>query len=327
MLRDPRQDTFKLHRKGEDTLRFMLRFLAEPLADPHVTEVTINRPGEFLVEKRSEWKTYYDPGLTFDVLEYIAWLAAAMTGQDVGPDNPVCASVLPDGQRIHIIVPPAVPNGTVSLTIRRPPGFRPTLDYLEEYGAFRQYPGLAKKIRDAVLDRFNVLVAGWTGSGKTTLARAMIDCIPEDERLVTIEDTPEWCLDRPNLVSLNYSDAGLNTSSVDSESLFAAALRMRPDRVLLQELRQGGPVSSYMRSLTQHPGGITTVHADSAAGAFDAMFLIARSSPASAGMQDATIHMMLRARIDLVLFCQKDQRRLTPPYQVTGLHERERADV
>ncbi len=236
---------------------------------------------------------------------------------------PLCATVLPDGQRIHVVVPPAVARGTVSLTIRRPPGFRPTLEYLEEYGAFQSFPGLAGKLKDAVLSKRNILAAGPTGSGKTTLCRALIDCIPAHERLVTIEDTPEWLLERDNSVSLYYSDAGQNVSRVQSEQLFLTSLRMRPDRVLVQELRDGA-VWSYMRSVVAgHPGGITTVHADSALGAFDALRLMAKENPAAQSIPDADIHLMLRSRIDLILFCERDQRRLKPPYQVTGIYEKD----
>ena len=178
-LIDPRQSGLHLRRPGEDTLRVLIRPFAEPLNDPHVTEVLVNRPGEIMVERRGEWTTIAAPELDYDTLDEIAILAAAMTGQDVGPDRPVCASVLPDGQRINIVVPPAVAKDTVSLTIRRPPGFQPTLEYLEEYGSFGAYPGLAAKLRAAVLNRRNIIAAGATGSGKTTLARALIACIPD----------------------------------------------------------------------------------------------------------------------------------------------------
>ena len=314
---DGRQEAMRLRRPGEDTLRLLIRPLLEPLSDPNVTEVLVNKPYQFMVERLGEWRSYTAPDLDYGTLESIAILSAAMTGQDVGPDVPICASTLPDGQRVQIVVYPAVAKGTVSLTIRRPPGFRPTLEYLEEYGAFQKYPGLATKLRNVVLDCWNILVVGAVGSGKTTLTRVLIDCIPDHERSVSIEDTPEWLLDRPNHVSLFYSDAGQNVSRIQSEDLFKSALRMRPDRILVQELRDGA-VRSYMRALAQHPGGITTIHANSARGAFEALRLLVND-------HDEKTEALFHNTIDLIVYCEKDQRRLKPAYQVTGLHEKESA--
>src|SRR6202012_2878019 len=146
--------------------------------------------------------------LDIGMLDAIATLAAAMTSQDVGPDRPLCATALPDGQRMQICRPPAVGPDLVSLTIRRPSSFRPTLTALEGKGVFDAAAGRtggdatiaaawqSKNVRaflaSAVLARRNILICGATSSGKTTLARALIEEIPPGERLITIEATPEW---------------------------------------------------------------------------------------------------------------------------------------
>jgi type IV secretion system protein VirB11 len=123
-------------RAGENTLRLMLAPIERPLADPAVTEIVINRPGEAGVETREGWTWLNLPELTFQRLDAIATLCAAMSQQDVGPERPLCASVLPDGQRVQICRPPAVAAGTLSLTIRLPSSFAPTIAGLAAGGLF-----------------------------------------------------------------------------------------------------------------------------------------------------------------------------------------------
>jgi type IV secretion system protein VirB11 len=250
-------------RPGERTLRLMLAPIAADLADDTTTEIVIQRPGEVGVERRSGWTWRDVPELTFDRLDGIAVLCAAMSQQDVGPDRPLCGSVLPDGQRVQICRPPAVPAGTISLTIRRPNSFSPSLSMLAQGGLFagtdaaqlRAHPDDAELVelhraKDwprflalAVRAHKTILASGDTGSGKTTVAKALIQEIPEHERLVTIEDTAEFNLSRRNVASLFYSKGDQGLARVRSEDLIEAALRMRPDRVLMQELRDGAAFS------------------------------------------------------------------------------------
>src|SRR5690348_6401305 len=209
-------------RAGETTLRLLIEPIQVWLDDPDATEICINRPGEVWVERRGEWQRHPVPLLDFGVLEAIATLAAAMTQQDIGPNHPLCATALPDGQRVQICRPPAVGPGLVSVTIRRPSSFRPTLGALDGKGLFKQATGHEGRdasmatayhagdqralLAAAVIAKKNILICGATGSGKTTLARALIEAIPSDERLITIEDTPEWqAIPQRNRVALFYS--------------------------------------------------------------------------------------------------------------------------
>jgi type IV secretion system protein VirB11 len=213
-------------RAGESTLRLLLAPIAAHLMDPSATEVVINRPGEVGVERRDGWAWHDVPELTFERLDAIATLCAAMSQQDVGPEKPLCASVLPDGQRVQICRPPAVTAGTISLTIRRPSTFAPTIASLAASGLFSRTVGVGRRVhpldadlievhraRDwerffplAVQAKKTIIATGDTGSGKTTFAKALIQAIPLHERLVTIEDTAEFIgLPQRNLVSLFYS--------------------------------------------------------------------------------------------------------------------------
>ena len=318
-----------MRRPGESTLRLLLAPIAEHLADPTVTEVVVNRPGEAGVERRDGWTWYELPELTFEKLDAVATLCAAMSQQDVGPERPLCGSILPDGQRVQICRPPAVAAGTVSLTIRRPSTFAPTISGLAAGGLFsrtegashRAYPLDAElmalhRARDwerffplAVQARKTIIATGDTGSGKTTFAKALIQAIPLEERLVTIEDTAEFIgLPQRNLVSLFYSKGDQGVARVRSEDLIEAALRMRPDRVLMQELRDGAAFT-FIRSIAAgHPGSITTCHAGSAPGAFDALRLMVKQHDAGKHLADVDVRTLLHQLVDVVAHCRRDHR-------------------
>jgi len=314
-------------RAGEATLRLLLEPLAGPLADPAVTDVVVNRPGEAGVEREGVWSWQELPDLSFERLDAIATLCAALSQQDVGPEHPLCAAVLPDGQRVQIARPPAVTAGTLSLTVRRPSGFVPTVASLAAGGLFARTAPAAPRVhpRDAELmalhragdwERFfplavrakkTVIVTGDTGSGKTTFAKALIQAIPLEERLVTIEDTAEFTgLPQRNRVALFYSKGGQGVARVRPEDLIEAALRMRPDRILLQELRDGAAFT-FLRALAAgHPGAVTTCHAGSAAEAFDALRLMVKQHEAGRHLADADVRALLRQRIDVVAHCRRD---------------------
>ena len=316
-----------MSRAGEHTLRLMLAPIDAFLSDPATTEVVINKPGEVGVERRGSWTWHDVPELTFNRLDGIATLSAAMSQQDVGPERPLCGSVLPDGQRVQICRPPAVAAGTLSLTIRRPSSFTPTIAGLASGGLFartenagvRVHPldaELAKlhRAKDweaffplAVKAKKTMVMSGDTGSGKTTVAKALVGAIPLHERLITIEDTAEFIgLPHRNLVGLFYSKGGQGLARVRSEDLIEAALRMRPDRVLMQELRDGAAFTFIRGIAAGHPGSITTCHASSASGAFDALRLMVKQHDAGKHLADVDVRVLLHQLVDVVAHCRRD---------------------
>lgn len=300
--------------RGESTLRFLLVPIERFLSKPGVTEIVCHRPGDVGVEERGVWTWHSEPEMTFHRLNVIATLAAAMTGQDVGADQPMCSSMLPDGQRIQICRPPAVPQGTVSLTIRRPPDFVPTLEELAERGAFSNTIGTngaagivdwVTFFREAVISRKTMILSGDTGSGKTTLAKALALEIPMYERIVTIEDTLELTMPHRNRVALTYSKGEQGIAKLSSKELMEAALRMRPDRVMMGEMRDGAAFT-FIRSIAAgHPGSISTCHAKSADGAFTALKLMLKQDDAGKHVNDVDAMSMLRESVDVVAHCVK----------------------
>ncbi len=244
-------------------LRLTLRALEPLLSDPEVTEVCINRPQEVFVETASGWRREALPVASFDWCRRLAKLVANSTRQRVDESSPLLSASLPGGERIQVVLPPATTQGCVAITIRRPSDEAWSITDLCRRGIFRMtrratdLPDeaqlqllrlLAEKdyeafMRLAVVSRKNILVSGATGSGKTTWTKALIREIPPEERLVTIEDAQELVLDRhANHVRLFYSKDGQGLARVTPKQLLESCLRMKPDRILLAELRAEGSV-------------------------------------------------------------------------------------
>jgi type IV secretion system protein VirB11 len=287
-----------------------------------VTEVVVNRPGEFAVEDATGWRWVDAPELSEEALTRIAVAAAAATRQDVTPERPICSTVLPTGERCQIVLPPAAEH--VSLTFRKPSGLSFSLEDLDGAGFFeaasqtRSGPaqndgvlpcgragGWPAFFRAAVRSRRNILISGATGSGKTTFAKALVKLIPEGERIVTIEDARELELPHRNVVHLLYAQDGQGLAQVGPRELLESALRMRPDRILLQELRDASAFF-YLRNVnTGHPGSITTVHANSAALAFEQLTLLVKESEAGRDLTRDDIRQLLMGLVDIVVQVQR----------------------
>jgi len=293
--------------------------LRRHLDAPGVTEVVVNRPGEFAVEDRRGWTWVPAPDLTDEVLARIAVAAAAATRQDVTPDRPICSTVLPTGERCQVVLPPAAEH--VSLTLRKPSELNLSVEDLGKQGFFQRVAGAGADPRRApddlaalqargdwpaffqaaVAGRRNILISGATGSGKTTFAKALIRLIPPEERLITIEDARELVLPHRNVVHLLYAKDGQGLAQVGPKALLESALRMRPDRILLQELRDAAAFF-YLRNVnTGHPGSITTIHANSAALAFEQLILLVKESEAGRELPRADIRALLRSLVDIVV--------------------------
>jgi len=303
-------------------LALTLQALGPLLSEGGVTELCINRPREAFLETPSGWRRESIPHADFDWCVGLAKLVANSTQQRIDPTCPLLSGSLPGGERIQVVMPPATTMGCIAIVIRRPALETWSLQELSARGIFRNTQRAVAALDDAerellrllgageyqafmrlaVLSRKNIVVSGPTGSGKTTWTKALIREIPRNERLITIEDARELVLDQhPNHVRLFYSKGEQGLARVSPKKLLESCLRMRPDRILLAELR-AEEAFDYLRNVNSgHPGSITSVHASSAELAFEQMVLLVKQNPAGRDLSRADIKCLLYRLIDVVI--------------------------
>ncbi|HEY2684335.1 MAG TPA: P-type DNA transfer ATPase VirB11 [Steroidobacteraceae bacterium] len=287
-----------------------------------VMELCINRPLEAYLETHAGWRRETLTFADYDWCLRFAKLVANSTQQRIDATSPLLSASLPSGERVQIVMPPATTQGSVAITIRKPADSIWSVAELSARGIFRRTrradsahdvldAELTRLLTDgdyeqfmglAVRSRKNILVSGPTGSGKTTWTKALIREIPGEERLVTIEDAKELVMDRhPNHVRLYYSKDDQGLARVTPKQLLESCLRMKPDRILLAELR-AEEAFDYLRNVNSgHPGSITSVHATSAELAFEQLVLLVKQSPAGRGLGRADIKSLLYLLIDVVI--------------------------
>jgi type IV secretion system protein VirB11 len=307
---------------ANSALGLTLQALAPLLSEDGVTELCINQPREVFVETPAGWRRESIPYADFNWCAGLAKLVANSTHQRIDPTCPLLSGSLPGGERIQVVMPPATTMGCIAIVIRRPSLETWSLAELSARGIFRntrRAVGALDEVerellhllatgdyrafmRLAVLSRKNILVSGPTGSGKTTWTKALIGEIPEYERLITIEDARELVLDRhANHVRLFYSKDDQGVARVSPKKLLESCLRMRPDRILLAELR-AEEAFDYLRNVNSgHPGSITSVHASSAELAFEQMVLLVKQNPAGRDLSRQDIKCLLYRLIDVVI--------------------------
>lgn len=271
----------------------------EPLsalfAEEGIQEISINRPGEAWVEKHGDMRYEPLPLLTIDHLRSLAHLVAQSTSQQISEEKPLLSATLPGGYRIQVVFPPACADNGIAMSIRKQATLAMSLDTYEQLGAFTQtktaaavYDPLDDILSDlyargevksfishAVKGKKNIIISGGTSTGKTTFMNAALKEIPSTERIITVEDAREVQIDHiPNRVHMMVSKGGQGRAKVTTQELIEACLRLRPDRIIVGELR-GAEAFSYLRAVnTGHPGSIATVHADSPVLAIEQLILM-----------------------------------------------------
>jgi type IV secretion system protein VirB11 len=255
------------------------------LARDEVTEILVNRPGEVWIEAAGT------PGMTrietddIDdrLVERLAQQIARESHQGINREKPVLAATLPDGARVQIIAPPATRKHW-ALAIRRHRLIDLPLSAYD-HGAILPPSGDDWRSGDAAADpvaflkravaaRATILVSGGTSSGKTTFLNALLGEVQDHERVILVEDTPEIRISHPNAVGLIAVKGEMGEAKLSTDDLLQASLRMRPDRIVLGELR-GSEAVSFLRAInTGHPGSFSTIHANNPASAFEQLALM-----------------------------------------------------
>jgi type IV secretion system protein VirB11 len=303
-----------------------LRPLAPFLNQEGVTEISINRPEEVWIEKNGEMEHHFVSELDFSHIRTLSNLVAKYSEQQISEETPLLSATLPGGYRVQIVLPPAVEPGMVAISIRK----QALLDItLEDYEKLKAFNSINKKgsqeienedrlislfqkqnyrefIEAALLAKKNILISAGTSTGKTTFLNACLKAIPQKERILTIEDAREVKLSHPNRVHLLSSRGGQGLAKVTPQQLLEASLRLRPDRIILGELR-GVEAFSYLRAINSgHPGSITTIHADSPTLAFEQLTLMVMQ--ADLGMERPQIIEYIRAIIPIVVQLKRGEK-------------------
>jgi pilus assembly protein CpaF len=235
----------------------------EPLVrDKSYSEIMVNGPEIVFGERRGK---LIETEHVFDDEEHVQWTAQRIVRplqRDLSRKNPMVDARLPDGSRVHIIMPPSALQGT-TITIRKFPEKRLTWQDLVNFGSLTE--DVAQFLAACVKVRLNVVVSGGTGSGKTTLLNVISSFIPEDERIVTIEDSAELQLDQRHVVRLETAPymQGTKEGNLTIRDLVKGSLRMRPDRIIVGEIRDGAALDMLQAMNTGHDGSLTTVHSNS----------------------------------------------------------------
>ena len=294
------------------------------LEDESNTEIVVNRPGEVITEGPGGWCFHDVPEVDFQRCRDLAKLTATYSGQSLDERRPILSATLPHGERIQVAVPPATLDGRVSLTIRKPSTIDFSLDDYERQGFFDECEDFsdelsgeestllelkgARRYREflelAVASRKNIIVSGSTGSGKTTFFRSLLKLVPDEERLLSIENVDELGLYRThrNTTSLFYSAGGQGVSPITQQDLLESSLRMKPDRIFVAELIRGDEAFYYLRNVNSgHPGSITTMHANSAKLAIEQLVLFLKESSSGATMSREDIKQLLFMCVDIIV--------------------------
>jgi len=255
------------------------------LAQEDVTELLVNRPGEVWIEQRGKMTCHKASKVDDALLQRLAEQVARVSHQGISRERPLLAAMLPNGARVQFVAPTAT-RANWALAIRR----HCLLDMpLEAYASGPLEPVHKAAcsspeedpigfLREAVKERRTILISGGTSTGKTTFLNALLREVPADERVIVVEDTAEVQLHGPNDLGLIAVKGELGEALINTDDLLQAALRLRPDRILLGELR-GKEAVSFLRAVnTGHPGSFSTIHANSTSGALEQLALMVMQS-------------------------------------------------
>jgi type IV secretion system protein VirB11 len=297
--------------------------LMELLEQGGVTELSVNRPGEVWLEVGDTMETLAAPLLTLNHLKQLARLVAQYSEQVISEEHPLLSATLPGGYRVQVVYPPAVEPGTIALSIRRhaihdiplekwattaydasPPSTDTVSDadsHLRELYATARFTDL---IAVAVRARKNILISGGTSTGKTTFLNACLKHIPSSERIITIEDAREVHPYHENRLHLLASRGEQGRAKVTAQQLLEASLRLRPDRIILGEIRGTECVSYWSAINSGHPGSLTSVHADTPQLAFEKLVMLGMQ--AGLGFTRDHIVEYLRHTVDVVVQLRRD---------------------
>ncbi len=266
--------------------------------DDTITEVMINGPENIFIEQSGRLfkldKQFESQRRLEDVIQRIV----ALAGREVNQANPICDTRLPDGSRVNVVLPPIALCGP-TLTIRKFSKTPMTIDKLIQYGSITQE--IANVLELLVKAKYNIFIAGGTGSGKTTFLNALSNYIPKDERVITIEDSAELQITGiDNLVSLETRNANASgAGQITIRDLIKSSLRMRPERIVVGEVRGGEALDMLQAMNTGHDGSLSTGHANSTTDMLSRLETMVLQG--AAGLPLEAIRQQIASAVDIII--------------------------
>lgn len=321
------------------------RVFGEFLVDEEITEIAINKPKEIWTEKRGCWTQHFKETLTLEMLQNFAPAFAGFNNTGISDINPIVSGTLETGERVQVVYQPAVPKGTISVTLRKPSKHVfPHQSYIENgyYDALKfsnlcgicteaSISSFAKNELIALLETENfprfferavetgktIVFAGATGSGKTSFMKTLIEHIPQELRIVTIEDTAEVKFRKhKNYVHLYYDAAANKDSIVTSASLLKSCFRMKPDRILLSEIR-GAESWDFIKVVASgHSGSMTSIHAGNIEEAIEGIITRCFQNKECKNLDYGILQKMVLQSIDIIchIECKNGKRYISDIY-------------
>lgn len=294
-----------------------LDVLQELIEDTEVTEIMVNGPNQIFLEKKGQISLWENRFETKEKLEDVIQQIVAKSNRVVNETNPIVDARLENGSRVNVVLAPVALNGPI-LTIRRFPDNPFTMEDLIEMGSITRE--VAEFLKKLVVAGYNIFISGGTGSGKTTFLNVLSQFIPREERIITIEDSAELQLsDIPNLVSLETRNANVEgCKEITIRDLIKTSLRMRPDRIIVGEVRGGEAVDLLQALNTGHDGSLSTGHSNSSRdmlSRLETMVLMGMDLPLSA------IRRQIASGVDIIVHLGRlrdHTRRVLEIVEITG---------
>lgn len=275
-----------------------LGILDSILQDESITEIMINGPDNIFIEQAGRLSKLDKAFDSEEQLQDIVRKIVGQVGREVNTANPICDAHLLDGSRVNVVLKPIARNGT-TVTIRKFSSTPMTIEKLIQYGSLS--PDIAKQLELLVRAKYNIFIAGGTGSGKTTFLNALSNFIPKDERIITIEDSAELqIVGIDNLVSMETRNANTaGAGEINMQQLIKSSLRMRPERIIVGEVRGGEALDMLQAMNTGHDGSLSTGHANSTEDMLSRLETMVLQG--SAGLPLPAIRQQIASALDIII--------------------------
>lgn len=332
----------RAEREKLEALKERLAFFDQFLADDEIQEIAVNHNGEVVLWRHGNWENKAAPEITFDFMKDVGAALGSYVGRPFNREGTTLTAFLPGGERVEMTHPPTSPEGVIYINIRKHSATAFPHALLVEKGYYKHVrhekslnlsesrrqellPHLSEEEKElwdlaeagkwpdfmvrAVQLHQNIVVSGATGSGKTSYCRSLIEMIDTEERILTIEDSPEMPLpNHPNNNQLFYKKRAEDKEGATAKDVLHSVMRKTPTRVLLAELR-GDEAMFYLSGVLSsgHPGGITTTHANSPRDAFFRLALLILTSDAGKSLDMNTILMLLNMTVNVVVQLKFDR--------------------